>query len=178
MPTAVLDNATALPAGFLPMRGVGQRDSFLPLAQPGKDDQFRSLLGIDRATLTSDDAEPIMFPDERPGVEQTLMDRLGAQRPAAKGQKDELREAAEQLVSTTLIMPLFDQLRSDPLAANLFHGGQAESVFRRQLDQTLADRIAGSSGFDLVDSIYDQFAKYAKASAGAHGLDKGVDLRG
>lgn len=175
MQIAEANNAMALPEGYFPMRETTRGDGYMSLVRGGSaGTDFHSLLGNERADRAAD-AEPIMFPSRYKGTQESLSDRLGAVRAQGKGKKDELREAAEQMVSTTLIMPLFDQLRSDPLAANMFHGGQAESVFRRQLDQTLADRIAGSSGFDLVDSIYNQFAAYAAGSGGGEG--KGVNIR-
>ena len=74
---------------------------------------------------------------------------------------EQLREAAEKLVSTTLIMPMFEQLRNDPLAANLVHGGRGEAIFQQQMDQVLSDRIAGATNFDLVDSVYNQLSREA-----------------
>lgn len=143
-----------------------------------------TLLPSDRKADT-DAAKPMLFPEDPYGREQSLMDRIDAPRPVSVDQKkDELREAAEQLVSTTFIMPLFDQLRDDPLAANMFHGGQAETIFRRQLDQTLSDRIAGGAGLDIVDAIYNEFSKHAGTGASAVTAEaraaamKGVDLRG
>ena len=88
-------------------------------------------------------------------------------RAQSEGQSDEaqLREAAEKLVSTTLIMPMFEQLRNDPLAANLFHGGRGEKIFQQQLDQVLSDRIAGATRFDLVDAVYKQLGAAVKGEA-------------
>ena len=85
-------------------------------------------------------------------------------RARSEGQSEEaqLREAAEKLVSTTLIMPMFEQLRNDPLATNLFHGGRGEKIFQQQMDQVLSDRIAGATRFDLVDSVYKQLSAAAK----------------
>ncbi|MGB0767510.1 MAG: rod-binding protein [Phycisphaeraceae bacterium] len=87
-----------------------------------------------------------------------FMDRA---RSEGRGEGAQLREAAEKLVSTTLIMPLFEQMRSDPLAANLVHGGRTEKVFQQQMDQVLADRIAGATRFDLVDAVYKQLSDAA-----------------
>lgn len=88
-------------------------------------------------------------------------------RAQSEGQSEEaqLREAAEKLVSTTLIMPMFEQLRNDPLAANLFHGGRSEKIFQQQLDQVLSDRIAGATRFDLVDAVYKQLGAAVKGEA-------------
>lgn len=78
-----------------------------------------------------------------------------APEPGAKPD-DELREAAEMFVSTAMIMPMFQRMREDPLAANLMHGGRTEKIFQQQLDQILSDRIASASSFDLVDAVYNQ----------------------
>ena len=88
-------------------------------------------------------------------------------RARSEGQSEEaqLREAAEKLVATTLIMPMFDQLRNDPLAANMFHGGRGEKIFQQQMDQVLSDRIAGATRFDLVDSVYNQLSSAVKGKA-------------
>ena len=108
--------------------------------------------------------DPLTFDAPRPAA-QSAGDRPSA--PVFAGLLDrayseggtteqQLREAAEKLVSTTFIMPMFEQLRSDPLAANLMHGGRAEKVFQQQLDQVLSDRISSATSFDLVDSVYKQ----------------------
>ena len=88
-------------------------------------------------------------------------------RARTEGQSEEaqLREAAEKLVATTLIMPMFEQLRNDPLATNLFHGGRGEKIFQQQMDQVLSDRIAGATRFDLVDSVYKQLSAAANGEA-------------
>lgn len=88
-------------------------------------------------------------------------------RAKSEGQSKEaqLREAAEKLVATTLIMPMFKQLRNDPLAAKLLHGGRGEEIFQQQMDQVLSDRIAGAAGFDLVDSVYQHLSSAAKGKA-------------
>ena len=84
--------------------------------------------------------------------------------------EEQLREAAEKLVSTTFIMPMFEKLRDDPLAANLMHGGRGEKIFQQQLDQVLSDRIAGATRFDLVESVYQQISREVTGKAVAtHG---------
>ena len=86
-------------------------------------------------------------------------------RARSEGQSDEdqLREAAEKLVSTTMIMPLFEQLRNDPLAVNMMHGGRGETIFQQQMDQILSDRIAGATRFDVVDAVYKQLSSAMKS---------------
>jgi Rod binding domain-containing protein len=91
-----------------------------------------------------------------------FMDRAYSE---GKSEESQLREAAEKLVSTTLIMPMFEQLRSDPLAANLFHGGRGEKIFQQQMDQVLSDRIASATRFDLVESVYQQLSSSLQSEA-------------
>lgn len=91
-----------------------------------------------------------------------FMDRA---RSEGQSPEEQLREAAEKLVSTTLIMPMFEQLRNDPLAVNMFHGGRGEKIFQQQMDQVLSDRIAGATRFDLVDSVYKQLSAAVKGGA-------------
>lgn len=90
----------------------------------------------------------------KPDLFGRLLDQAGADTGGTE--PDELRKAAEMFVSTSMIMPLFARMREDPLAANLMHGGRAEKVFQQQLDQTLSDRIANATKFDLVDAVYNQ----------------------
>lgn len=81
---------------------------------------------------------------------------LDRARSEGQGDDAQLREAAEKLVATTLIMPMFEQMRNDPLATKLFHGGRGETIFQQQMDQVLSDRMAGATNFDLVESVYQQ----------------------
>ena len=90
---------------------------------------------------------------------------LDRARTEGQSEEEQLREAAEKLVSTTLIMPMFEQLRNDPLAVNLFHGGRSEKIFQQQMDQVLSDRIAGASRFDLVDAVYKHLSEAVKGKA-------------
>lgn len=69
-------------------------------------------------------------------------------------QQDAARDAAEKLVATSLIMPLLEEVRTQPLDANLFGSGIAKDAFRQRLDQQFADRIVRSTNFPLVDRIY------------------------
>lgn len=93
-----------------------------------------------------------------PSAASLFGSRLDHARTAGKGEKDQLRELTEMLVSTAFISPMFEQMRSDPLAADLFHGGRGEEVFQQQLDQVYADRIASASRMGLADALYNQLS--------------------
>ncbi|XAM01005.1 rod-binding protein [Phycisphaeraceae bacterium D3-23] len=110
----------------------------------------------------------------------------------AEKKSQEVRDAAEQLVATTFIMPLFSQLRNDPMASDMFHGGRGEAIFQQQLDQILSDRISTGAGFDLVDTVAAHFEGRPSGSTGEVDLlaaarsrvqhepvvSEGVDLHG
>lgn len=105
------------------------------------------------------------FNADRPSTAPVFAGMLDRARSEGGSREAQLREASEKLVSTTMIMPMFAQLRNDPLAADLMHGGRAEEIFQQQLDQVLSDRIAGATRFDLVDSVYNQLSRDASGKA-------------
>lgn len=76
----------------------------------------------------------------------------------AKTDHDQTQEAAEGLVSITLIQPLLAQARQDPFRTELFHGGSSEDTFGAQLDSILAQRITQGAALPIVDAVYDQLA--------------------
>lgn len=91
------------------------------------------------------------------GFAEAMASSVSEARATAEKRSSELRSAAEQLVATTFIMPLFAQLRNDPMASEMFHGGRGEAVFQQQMDQILSDRISTGAGFDLVDTVAAYF---------------------
>src|SRR5689334_17563471 len=70
-------------------------------------------------------------------------------------------QAAQQLVATTLVQPLLEQMGKDPFKTKLFHGGQAEDMFNQQLNTILSDRITGGANFPTVDVVYKQLMQRA-----------------
>lgn len=63
------------------------------------------------------------------------------------------RTAAEQLVSTALVQPIFKRLRDSNNAAPPFGPGKVERTFGPMLDATLAQRMVGSQRWGLVDAL-------------------------
>lgn len=109
-------------------------------------------LGVDDAT-----ASTIKSPNA-PGAAAVFGGYMDKAMDANASPQDKLRSLSKMYVSSAMIMPMFEQMRSDPLAANLFHGGRSEEVFQQQLDQVLSDRIAGASKFDLAEAIYKELS--------------------
>ena len=56
-----------------------------------------------------------------------------------------VRQAATQMLSEVFFGPLLAQMREFPLGRDLAVGGRTEAAFGQQLDQRLADTVAGSS---------------------------------
>ncbi|MEX0745016.1 MAG: rod-binding protein [Phycisphaeraceae bacterium] len=68
-------------------------------------------------------------------------------------QREQLRDAAEQLVASAFVLPFLSQVRDTSLGSDMFHGGYAEDAFQQQLDTHLADEMVTNSRFPLVDGI-------------------------
>lgn len=93
-------------------------------------------------------------------------DAIGASTAEARkaGETDretQIRESAEKLVASTFVLPLLQQMRESPFETEMFAPGQGEKLFRQRLDTVLADRIAGSPGFPLVDTLVDRMKDLA-----------------
>ena len=80
----------------------------------------------------------------------------------------EAREAAQDMVAVTLLMPLLKQVRNDPFRSDLFHGGQGEEAFGAQLDQQIAQSMSRSMKFPLTDAI----TRHLTRGAGAGKVDR------
>lgn len=92
--------------------------------------------------------------------------------PATMSAPQRVRVAAEQLVSSSFIRPLLEQLRNEPLRSELFHGGLTEDIFASQLDTILADRITRVSGFGLVEAVYRRIMSGAGQGRAGHEVDR------
>ena len=79
---------------------------------------------------------------------------------------EEIREAAEQLVSATFITPVLSQVRESSMAAPPFAPTQGEKQFGAMLDQRLADEIVKSSRLPMVDRLTREFSAGAGLPAG------------
>jgi hypothetical protein len=95
---------------------------------------------------------------------------LMRQMEGGAAKSDELREAAQELVGMTFILPLLKQARQDPFRTPMFHGGFAEDAFGAQLDEQVALGMSRRMDGPLVDAIYRKFARQAAG--------KGTNLHG
>lgn len=75
---------------------------------------------------------------------------------AAGDDRQKLREAAGQLVSSGFIVPVLASLRESQFLEAPFAPNAAEKRFAPLLDQQIADRIVSAANFPLVDVIVDR----------------------
>ena len=87
---------------------------------------------------------------------------------AALTPKARARQAAEQLVTQTFILPLLKQLRESDRTAAPFAPSQAEKQFRALGDAELAQRIVHAARFPLVDRLARDLLK----RSGKDGADR------
>tara|TARA_R110000782_G_scaffold13976_14_gene40993 strand:+ start:1470 stop:1862 length:393 start_codon:yes stop_codon:yes gene_type:complete len=80
-------------------------------------------------------------------------------------EEEKAREAAEMLVSTTLIVPVLKQLRESNNAAEPFAPTQGEKQFGALLDHRLAYDIVKASNFPMVDRLARDLLKSGGVTA-------------
>jgi hypothetical protein len=74
----------------------------------------------------------------------------------ASPDKGELREAFNSFVGESLFGQMLAQMRKTLGKPAYFHGGQAEELFRGQLDQVLAQEMTKSTGHSFSDRLFEQ----------------------
>src|SRR5687768_17417126 len=77
---------------------------------------------------------------------------------AAPAADAKTREAFDSTIGEMFFTQLLGALRQTQGKTPYFHGGQAEEMFRSQLDQTIAQQMAKTHARDFTDALYDQFA--------------------
>jgi hypothetical protein len=92
--------------------------------------------------------------------------RLPAPSLASETQEAKVREKFNEFVAGTFYRTLLTEMRKSlhPEKA-LMYGGRAEEIFRAQLDQTLAERLAASHGESFSGKLYEQFSRNRHANA-------------
>jgi len=78
--------------------------------------------------------------------------------PVISGDEAELKETFEQFVGEAFFGQLLKAMRSLTDKPAFFHGGQAEEIFQRRLDELLAEKLADSSSGRLAEPMYELFA--------------------
>jgi len=73
--------------------------------------------------------------------------------------EDELRAAFQKFVAGTFYKQMLKSLRKMHDKPAYFHGGQAEEIFRAQMDQQVAENLAERQGDGLSTAMYEAFAQ-------------------
>lgn len=87
-------------------------------------------------------------------------------RAQSAGKTDEVRDAAEQLVSTAFIAPVLRQIRESSEAAPPFQPTPAEKQFGSMLDAQTAQAIVQASDLPIVERLTETFRELASRTAG------------
>ena len=77
----------------------------------------------------------------------------------APSRNDQALKAARDAVAVNLVEPILAQAHKDPFKVEMFHGGQAETMFQQRMDQVLATRLTQRTNMPVVDAIYRQLLK-------------------
>ena len=75
----------------------------------------------------------------------------------AAGEKDDsaYREAFDAFVGETFYAMLLKSMRKTVGETPYFHGGRGEEIFRTQLDQMLAERMAKADGANFTGPMFE-----------------------
>ncbi|MEX0702169.1 MAG: rod-binding protein [Planctomycetales bacterium] len=84
--------------------------------------------------------------------------------PAASGETA-LRQQFDAAVAGTFYRQMMQSLRKMHDKPAYFHGGQAEEMFRNQLDQQVADDLAARHGQAFSEPLFEAFAARLRAHA-------------
>ena len=69
---------------------------------------------------------------------------------------EEVQQTFRQFVGEAFFGQLMKSMRSTLGKPAYFHGGQAEEIFRSQLDQTLAEHMTEASADTIADPMFHQ----------------------
>jgi Rod binding domain-containing protein len=97
--------------------------------------------------------------------------QLTAHPDAAQTPEQRAREAAEQLVTQSFILPLLKQMRETDHTAPPFAPSQAEKQFRALGDAGLAQQIVHAARFPLVDRLARDLLKRGGQDAQGRSAD-------
>ncbi|GIW94985.1 MAG: hypothetical protein KatS3mg110_3026 [Pirellulaceae bacterium] len=92
-----------------------------------------------------------------PYYDPRLVYQKQPQVPATASKNDDLRQAFNDFVGQTLFGQLLAAMRKTVPESAYFHGGRTEQVFRAQLDQVLAEKMAEKSADRLAGPMFELF---------------------
>jgi hypothetical protein len=94
-------------------------------------------------------------PDARDAGERRMFDAAlaRARKDLAASPQGRAREAAEQLVATSLVNPLLKMVRESTKAVGPFAPGAGERTFGQMQDAIVAQRLVKAAHWPLVDTL-------------------------
>ena len=91
------------------------------------------------------------------GISPTPATSVGAAEVASAAEP-QLRDVFDSFVGEVFYGQMLKAMRQTVEKPAYFHGGQAEEIFRGQLDQILAQRMAKTNNGGLTDSMFELFS--------------------
>ena len=76
---------------------------------------------------------------------------------AEDGNEPDVRKAFDSFVGETFYGQMLEAMRKTQHESKYFNGGQAEKMFREQLDQTLAQKMAETSASSFTGPMFELF---------------------
>lgn len=102
------------------------------------------------------------------------LSNLDATSQKAQDKALQVREKFQDFAAGTFYKEMLKSLRSGQKHSKYFYGGQAEEIFRGQLDQQIAEDMAHQHGGAFADPLFEAYSRQAglaQSSGGAHALD-------
>lgn len=106
----------------------------------------------------------------------SLLSRINTTDEAARRPKKddlELREKFQDFAAGTFYKEMLKALRQGQKHSKYFYGGQAEEIFRGQMDQQVAENLARQHGGGFAGPLYDAYSKQSSSASTeqGHALD-------
>lgn len=100
--------------------------------------------------------QPSAFTPSTAMIERAPAYASAIARVGAGSRADQITEAAEQLIATSLVQPILDSMMKSQFREGPFAPGPVEERFMPLLNRHLSDRIVSSANFGLVQALTDQ----------------------
>ena len=102
--------------------------------------------------------QPTALPTRPPSPASGLSTKtLAVASPAGESPPDELRESFQDFVGQTLFGSMLSSMRKTLGKPAYMHGGRAEEVFQKQLDQHIVEDLTDASAQTISDPMYELF---------------------
>ena len=111
-----------------------------------------------------------------------FMASLGASLKPGEGDKQseqqQAEDAAQKLVASAFLKPMFDQLRENTFKTKFFDGGRGEKAFTQRLHTRLGDRLSKQMDLPLTDAVTRFVMQKGAASDSVQQTGNEVDRHG